>query len=605
MTTKKYWRINCDTDGLQFVYSLNEPTQCPINPAHTVLAVTLVSKNLPAPKVDVMVGSSINNFVNYTSISEAFGDGNTSVYVKSGTYTENTDIVIPNGGKLIGESTGNVIIELTSGASITIDGSSGVNETSGTIDIVNSSKTISGTGTTFTNLSAGQYILLGNNFYEIESIANDTSLDVVNAYQGISKSNISYIAQAMINRPLLRNLTVKGSSATGIMFRAAQNVILDNVDLMENDTNLEILDCGLCNIQSITSQNATTGPGVSIDQSSCVTFSGCNIFNNNSHGMNITNGSSHVSCLSCNISSNNGSGCNIDGNSKNINLSDSNIKQNKLHGIHAATTASQVVTNSCSIMSNGSRGILLDGTKCMVNSCNLDQNALGIEFTNDDNSIKGTVIDGSSDHGMSISGNNHVIEGNRIRGSGNKGLYIAGNNSSVINNLVSQNTGNGIELTSLATSNLVRSNTAHNNTGIDMVDGGSDTTFSNNILEPIFCTSFRKSSNTQYIETNSKTNRTACVFFYPGTSNVSAHRIEFVAATRSGTTSSSFSLQDIDGKYTYGTATPVVSGTPTRYEMINIGVSPNDTLPDTAGLIEFVYNNGGSGRVRLYSFVMY
>ena len=114
--------------------------------------------------------------------SAAFASGASSVFVRGGTYTETADIEVPASGCLVGECPGGIIIIL--GAfSLVMDGSARLT-TTGTVATTSGSATITGTGTLFTNLLADDYILLGDKYTQIDSILNDTSLDLVAPYRG-------------------------------------------------------------------------------------------------------------------------------------------------------------------------------------------------------------------------------------------------------------------------------------------------------------------------------------------------------------------------------------------------------------------------------------
>ena len=101
-------------------------------------------------RYDAIVDSSGNG--DYTSIFSAFNDGNQRVLVIPGTYTETSTIQIPDGGHLIGATIDGVNVTLSGSVRIESDAGSAV-ESAGTISITNSTSSVTGSGTSFTNLS--------------------------------------------------------------------------------------------------------------------------------------------------------------------------------------------------------------------------------------------------------------------------------------------------------------------------------------------------------------------------------------------------------------------------------------------------------------------
>jgi len=131
-------------------------------------------------ETDAIVDPTVGNG-DYTTVGAAFTGGATSVFVRAGTYSETVDITIPDGGSLVGERAGGVVLSLGTGVSI-IAGSTPANRTTaGTISIPSGSTTVTGVGTDFdgtisgNTLNPGDYILLHHQFYEIASITSKTT----------------------------------------------------------------------------------------------------------------------------------------------------------------------------------------------------------------------------------------------------------------------------------------------------------------------------------------------------------------------------------------------------------------------------------------------
>lgn len=455
----------------------------------------------------------------FTTINAAFTAGNITVFARSGSYTESSTIVIPNGGVLIGESKGDTIINL-SGVSISADGSGGTNETAGSIAVTNGSTAVVGTGTTFTNLSSGDFISIGNNFYEIDTITNATNLDIVNSYQGNTTSGLTYIGQSMFSGVCVCNVTISGSSTAGLFLRAIKNSIFTNICIDNSTPNLSLEDCGCLGINNLLSYNST-GDGISIDNSLTISLNSCEAINNSVHGIDLTSNSFGIIINSCTCNSNDSNGININNASNNINIADSIFNNNQAKGINSEASTGSLAIKGCTIDTNGTDGIDFDGSDNIVESCVVINNGgngvqagangvvsnnqiknngtVGVALTVDNNTIvTGNYISDNTSHGISGDDDNCVISSNRIIANGGNGILLSsGNNWSINSNNITGNTLDGINLTSddsiiisnhcsgngsngieivSGSDNIVAGNNFRGNTGTNFINGGTATT---------------------------------------------------------------------------------------------------------------------------------
>jgi hypothetical protein len=438
--------------------------------------------------IPVVIGETIEQYDalvatdgsgDYLLPSAAFNAGAKTVYIRGGIYVESSDIFIPDRGKFMGETPGSTIIFLVAGASVKIDGSAGVTETVGTIDVTNNSKTVTGTGTTFTNLSVGQFILIGNNYFAIGSITNNTSLELLNAYEGGTKTSQTYMAQAMHTGVVIENIIITGSTNSGLFIRACRFCHVHDVALSKNATNLHVYDSGDCSFESFSSQNSISGPGICVQNCFDLLFDYCNVFNNSGNGIEIIDDSNNISFDTCSISCNNESGYEIGGNSNHISITDGNMKQNNIHGVHLLSGTSNVVVNSCSILSN-TNGVFIVGDDNTVSSSNICLNVTGVECSGSGNISKCT-IDSNTSNGVNITGNDSLCEGNRIKNNGGKGINVTGDDNIISSNRILTSTGNGLELSATAENTIVTSNNVKGNTGTNFLDNGTGTISDNNI----------------------------------------------------------------------------------------------------------------------------
>lgn len=481
MSMRQLYQIFCETENaLVQGWSTTPITTCPNNAAHIVNleSVVCISQNPPISALyDVVV--DITGEGNYTSIAQAFQDGFSNVFVKNGTYTESSDIVIPDRGRLEGETPGGVLVILASGASIKADGSLGISQSVGTISITKDSKTVTGSGTSFSSLNVNDFILIGNNYLQINSIASDTSLQLLNKYRGPTKSGQPYIAQKMLSGVSVLNLTVTGSSNSGLYLRALRFSNIRSVVIVQSAHNLKMIDCGDVGLEAFMSMNSMVGPSVSIQNCIDVFISYCDILNNAGHGVEIINNSDNVTFVSGSISSNGGHGIYIGDTSSNISVLDANIRQNASSGVYVDTNSTNNIIDGCTLINN-TTGVSLQGTDNTICACNIFRNNLGVELKTS-NSLKSSVIESSVGNGADILGNDCIVEGTRIKSNGGIGIHATGNDGIFTGNRVYNNTGNGFQIDNTANDNIVTSNNFKGNTGTNYVNNGVNTQNNTNL----------------------------------------------------------------------------------------------------------------------------
>jgi parallel beta-helix repeat protein len=479
MSLRQYYQIYCVTEStLVYEWSTIIPTTCPNNATHTIGTVVCIDPNPPiSPLYDVVVDASGNG--NYTSIAEAFANGFVNVFVKNGTYTETSDIMIPDRGRLIGQSPGAVVVILLNGSSIKIDGSGGVAQTAGTISMTNNSKAITGSGTSFTSLNVGDYILVGNNYMQIASIASDTSLQLVNKYKGVTKADQTYIAQSMMTGVSMANLTVTGTSGTGIYMRALRFCNFRSIVVSQCAYNLQLINSGDIGLDSFITMNSTIGTSVTIQNSVDVFISNYDILNSSGNGVEISGTSDNITFTSGAVSTNSGHGIVVKDTASNINIIDGNIRQNNLIGIYVEIAASNIIIDGCTIIKN-TTGLSLQGTDSLASSCNIYDNVTGAILSSD-NSLENCIVESSSGNGVDVAGDNCILTSNRIKDSGDIGLYVTGNDNIISNNRIYNNTGNGVQLDNTANNNILTSNNFKGNTGTNYLDNGVNTQNSTNL----------------------------------------------------------------------------------------------------------------------------
>lgn len=480
MTTNHRYRIFCITQNAwKYKWSSIPLTSCPDDPLHDVNPDSVSYNDIILPTADIVVSNALDG--NYTSIADAFNDGNSYVFVRNGTYIETQDIIIPDRGQIIGETAGKVVIYFPGNNSIIADGSAGVRETSGTISITNNTSSIVGIGTSFTNALPSNFILIGNSFYEIDSIINATHLTIAEVYRGSTIVNDPCMIQAMKTGVNLENFIIAGSQGTGLYCRANRNLSLKAIAINLCDNNLQLIDICDASAYNIVSTNSVNN-GILIENCHDLLCDTCNVYNNMTNGMSICGTTSCIILDTCSVTCNGINGMHIADSSNCISVSNSIFKNNVAKGANSDITTSNIIIDSCISISNGTCGIGLQGPTNILSNCVVSHNATcGIQ-AGTQSIIQGNQTNNNGMYGIDLRDNFECsVSGNRCYNNTLSGIYSDNNNNSITGNICTGNSTNGIEITSTANETIVTNNQCRNNSGINYLDNGVGTISANNI----------------------------------------------------------------------------------------------------------------------------
>jgi parallel beta-helix repeat protein len=438
----------------------------------------VVSAHSPLPKnttdvFDAIVDARYNG--DYISIAAAFADGHTSVYVRDGVYVETSDINLPSGGQLIGESQGNVKIVMPLGHSVKIDGSNGVKESTGTISSTNGSQIIIGIGTTFTNLNVGNYILIGTNFYPIGAIADDVTIYLAFVYRGKNISDFPMMGLPMHTGCKISNIVVANGSGTGLYCRGISHCSIRGVAIINCARNVHIIDSGdssfcefICGFSG--------GIGITLENVHSVLCDTLEVYNSVSDGIKLTGTSSSNIFDSCPSTNNGGKGIHITGNIREITLTGAVIKHNGEEGIYSTSGSNKIVMVGCSIVANEGNGVDFSGLSNVITGNIIEANGKDGIIGGSDCVISGNQILNNAKHGVyHASGTNGCsISGNRIINNTTGGIDILTDNCVISNNIIDNNGVYGIEVSG-SNNNMCGNNISNNPIGISVTSTAVDT----------------------------------------------------------------------------------------------------------------------------------
>ncbi|MEL7340593.1 MAG: right-handed parallel beta-helix repeat-containing protein, partial [Bacteroidota bacterium] len=385
----------------------------------------------------------------FTSLTSALAAGNKSIFVKSGTYIETSSAIVESGVRIFGEDTGGgVTLQFTSANGVVL--SAGDNfESGGTISVATNSVTVTGAGTTFTNLDPGDFILIGINYYEIATINSNTNLSLSVAFEGQSQSGLSYVAQTMVSDVEITNIKIRGASGTGLQIQNTRSSTFEKLHVDQCNQNISLTDCGDLILDKVTSSNGTLS-GLLVNGCYGVRMELSRINNNGLDGILFqgTGRSFHLGATFFN--SNDGDGVDVQGTWRDIFITDLSSYANDGKGINTEPSTGRVSISGGDIAFNGSDGIDFDGANNTIVHVSIHDNGQQGVQCGDDGIVTACQIYNNSANGVNIIGdNNTIISGNQIFDNSQDGVFITANSNSdvtISHNRIRDNSGDGIQV---------------------------------------------------------------------------------------------------------------------------------------------------------------
>jgi parallel beta-helix repeat protein len=458
---------------------------------------------------DAVVASSGGDF---TSIVDAFASGARTVFVRPGTYNELSNIVVPAGGCLVGACPGAVAVVMGPGARVVLDGS-GRLTTAGTLSITSGSTTVTGVGTSFTTLQAGDYIVLGDAFYSIASVTDDLALELTAAYRGTAISGQATQGQSMLVAAGIENMNFVAPGVTAIELTQCYRCFFRAVSVQFSGSAVapawRVVDSGSIVLQTCATDN-NNGVGLAIQgsssRSSSIFLLAVVVRNNDGAGIQLNNTDNAV-LDSCILYQNANNGISVLGTSSRIHLLDSFSSYNDQKGMDVSASANAVVLGNCTLTFNGSDGLDFNGSDsnlvegCLVannggagvnggsngvvDGCQVRDNAgVGIDMqaASNDTAVTSCIVDGNGGDGIRAAGQS-TITANRVRNNGGRGIDVmnAADDGSLTANLVSGNTGDGIRIQNTAARWVVTGNNTRLNGGTNFNDLSATTVVGVNV----------------------------------------------------------------------------------------------------------------------------
>ena len=416
--------------------------------------------SVPGLKLTVVDAAGTGDFL---LPSAAFSAGAKTVFIRTGIYVEDADIVIPEDGCLVGDCPGGVLIILSGGFQVVMDGS-GRQTTAGTISVATGSTTVTGVATVFTTLNPSDYILVGDEFAAIDSITNDTSLELATAYRGNAINGQSMKGQSMLTGIGIENCVFVGATSTSLaltqcfrcFFRAT------SVQLSTGGTPAwDLVDCGDIILQGCAAEN-NDNIGIQATNSNSLLYVASIFKNNESHG------ATYTGCIATILdggitTQNGGNGVFVGAQSERIQLADCISSYNNSAGVDTSPGSNGTIVANSTFRNNGGDGIDFDGAADIVEGCLIQNNGgMGIS-AGDDGVISDCNIFDNGDDGIGMQQDqNCAVTTCVIRGNGGHGI-LGGADSTLTGNTISNNTSDGINLPNAADDCVVTGNRVFGN----------------------------------------------------------------------------------------------------------------------------------------------
>lgn len=400
---------------------------------------------------DLIIGGLSRTIGSTSNIQTALDALNTAgggtLYLKAGTWTLSSSLTGYSSVAIVGISTGSTIIDFNSTASSLNYIGTAVYST-GTITAA-SGVNITGSGTLWlANVSAGQYLFLGTRWYLIAAVTGNTTLVLAESYGDNVTLPSTYRVSAIKHDIFIKGLTVKNSTATGIVATDARKIVMEDVDLLQNNKGWVFTNVSLCPMKRVQAL-ASTSNGYELTNVGLFDNENTNAFGNGAHGAvfnnvktgtffacasdtNTTNGYNITTGVDLTMyveaSSNGGKGIEQVSGCDSIIIYDSPVRSNTSDGIKFTATATNCRIYGSSITSNGGYGVNIANANCTTNI--LTTNVFSGNSTSACNDTgTSTIIRGNSGLTDNSSGNLSV---NKFGGTGADGaLTVSSGNTNV------------------------------------------------------------------------------------------------------------------------------------------------------------------------------
>lgn len=297
------------------------------------------------------------------------------VYLTKGFFEFFEDIVVPSNMQILGLGPSDSILAFSGNFGL-ITQSSGLYTTGTIVSIVGN--VVTGLGTSWLeNVSVGQSLFVGTQWYPIADIPNDTTIILGQDYSDDVSLPTTYRIATITTDITLGNFAVQGSSGMGISISDAEVISIENVNSVENNvgfafTNvsqlfldrmlaavnvsdgIQVTNVGLSDWSAV---NAVSNGGNAITMKNVESIGGgpINVSGNVGDGLNVTDASNMA--FFGTLNGNGGNGVQIVAGGVASQIYNSSIEGNTANGILFTASAEVMKVYANTIGSNGAYGM--------------------------------------------------------------------------------------------------------------------------------------------------------------------------------------------------------------------------------------------------------
>ena len=236
----------------------------------------------------------------YTDIQDAIDYvngldiGGGAILILPGTYQPEEDIILYSNIDLIGVDPKTTIIDFQELQNWRMKG---VGETTpystGTVTMTHYDKTVTGSGTSWlTNIAEGDYIEIDHAWIKIETVTDDTHLELEDKWKPATEAGLSYKIATMLENIQIENLTVANGAAGGsaegdgnMFFSYIINSSFhDLICYTSHGAGFTLRDAYMCNVERIQTRNSNE-PALILYKVSYSFIDNNNVSNNDIYGI--------------------------------------------------------------------------------------------------------------------------------------------------------------------------------------------------------------------------------------------------------------------------------------------------------------------------------
>lgn len=189
------------------------------------------------------------------AIDRVSAGGGGTVALVPGTYDVSQNISLPSNVTLDGNGS---TIDFGGGAfQVNAIGTDAYS--TGTVSVSLNGSTVVGVGTTWVAGMVGQYILIGDYWYEITQVNSTTVIIIGTPFVGTTVAGATYVIATTVDNVTIQNITLQNSSTTLFEYRYCYNVTMDILTCMDAPLGISGKDTSVMGLFTSTADTCTAG----------------------------------------------------------------------------------------------------------------------------------------------------------------------------------------------------------------------------------------------------------------------------------------------------------------------------------------------------------